>query len=213
MTNLMNLRRKSSSVIYGVLSLTMGVISGCGADESQEGELHTVHVCKSDFEATVHEGPSAPLSLQGTLTLTGDATGAIGYLTPAGTTAQVPVNAQFVGSDIALRFFLSDGTVINGQGPATTTLAACSGQMTGTLTGPKLGDKGDWLAHSIFTNLECQKRCYFHSPIPNSCSNLCQLYGHNTGTPGYESCYQDCVNGPDAYYCDRTTSFFDPCTL
>lgn len=65
--------------------------------------------------------PSSPQTLRGVLTLTGDTEGASGFMVPTGTPTQIPVNARFLGSEIALRFHLADGSVIRGQGPSTST--------------------------------------------------------------------------------------------
>lgn len=205
--------RVLSIVGFGFLFLATGPLIGCGSADPADGELKTVSRCTSDFEASVRQGPSAPLTLRGTLNLTGDTEGAIGFMVPMGTSTQVPVNAQFIGSEIALRFHLADGSVIKGQGPAGSTLAQCTGQMTGNLSGPKAGDSGDWIAYNIAANFACQSRCYFHPPIPNSCRNLCLIYGYNDGSNAYNNCYEDCVSGPAVYRCDTVTAFFDPCTF
>ncbi len=204
---------KSRVAIFGFLFLGLSGLSACGSASPQDGDPVDVSVCKSDFEATVKQGPSAPLSLRGTLTLTGDSRGAIGYLQPTGSSDKVPVNAQFVDNDIALKFYLPDATIIRGQGPATSPLSQCNGQMTGGLTGPKAGDSGDWLVRNFAQDLACASRCYFHPPLPNSCHNLCNIYGYADGTAHFNSCYDDCVSAPAQYYCDSTTAFFDPCNL
>lgn len=112
--------------------------------------------CTLAFAGTVRLGPSAgkllagdttPGELRGTLTFTADQTGAItqGQLQlPDGTT--LPAVGQASGRALNLRF--TDGTqqVVVAVGTAAEDLATCHGPADGLLTGPQVGDLGDWHA-------------------------------------------------------------------
>jgi hypothetical protein len=110
--------------------------------------------CTISFVGTVRLGPSAgqmlnggttPGELRGDLTFTPDDTGAIAQgqiQLPDGT--MVPVVGQRNGRAINLRLALPNQQTLVAVGTAEQDLAMCQGAVDGLLTGPQLGDLGDW---------------------------------------------------------------------
>ena len=108
------------------------------------------------------DGPSAPLSLAGALTLQIDPSGSVtGQLTsdvvsadgadvsavlPA---APIPVVGQINGRSVNLVFELAEDKHVFGSGSSTTDLSGCEGPIDGSVggaaVGPEEGDRGDWL--------------------------------------------------------------------
>jgi len=112
--------------------------------------------CTLAFVGTVRLGPSAgqmlaggtnPGELRGTLSFTADQTGAIaqGQLQLAdGST--VPLVGEATGRALNIRLALGGQQVFVAVGTAAQDLTMCQGAADGLLTGPQLGDLGDWHA-------------------------------------------------------------------
>jgi hypothetical protein len=110
--------------------------------------------CTISFVGTVRLGPSAgqmlhggttPGELSGNLSFTPDQTGAIaqGQLQLQDGT-MIPVVGQRNGRALNLRLSLENQQVVVAVGTAEQDLATCQGAVDGLLTGPQLGDLGDW---------------------------------------------------------------------
>lgn len=111
-------------------------------------------MCTIAFTGTIRVGPSAgqllagdtvPSELKGQLAFTLDQQQAItqGQLTlPDGTV--VPVVGQANGRAINLRMAPNDQQAIIAVGTADKELTSCQGNVDGLITGPQLGDLGDW---------------------------------------------------------------------
>jgi hypothetical protein len=120
----------------------------------------TTRTCSSDFEFSVSFGPSAPLTLAGTLTMNIEESGAFagtlagfeGPLVVAGKASlpdSLPVIGQVNGHAINMLIDISDEQTIFGSGAAEADLSSCNGEMLGLMggpaAGPQVGDVGDWL--------------------------------------------------------------------
>lgn len=110
--------------------------------------------CTFTFTGTVRVGPSAgqllaggttPGELRGTLTVAADPQGDIaqGRLAVTGGPT-ITVVGQISGRAINLRLALNAQQVVVAVGTAAEELATCQGAVDGVLTGPQLGDLGDW---------------------------------------------------------------------
>jgi hypothetical protein len=110
--------------------------------------------CAISFVGTVRLGPSAghmlhggttPGEVSGDLSFTPDHDGAIahGQLQLQDDT-MVPVVGQLHGRAINLRLDFGSQHVLVAVGAAEQDLATCQGAVDGLLTGPQLGDLGDW---------------------------------------------------------------------
>lgn len=102
-------------------------------------------VCRSNFEATVHQGPSAGLTLTGILSIIVKDDGALdGQLTLADG-SQVATVGQANGRAINLMLTTPDGQPIFGVGTAAQPISQCDGVLGGPFVGPQSGDSGDWV--------------------------------------------------------------------
>jgi hypothetical protein len=99
--------------------------------------------CTIDFEASIHSGLSAGLSLKGDLVLTVDPAGsATGTLTQA--SGDIKAVGQLNGHAINLALELAPDSYIFGVGTLTGSFSDCTGQIGGPFAGPQAGDLGDW---------------------------------------------------------------------
>lgn len=199
-----------SAIVAAIAAVPSAGCGGSGSDAPRQ-----LQACQLSFEATVHQGPDTGLSLKGPLELAVDGDGAFGTLTVAGMSKPIPAAALLENGQIRLRFFMPDGTAIDGTGALQGSLAQCSGMLTGSLSGPSMGDTGDWLAQSQ-SEVFCETHCYFQPPIPSNCDFLCNgIDGFKEGSANYESCYNTCITGPAEFECNYAgstlTSFFEPC--
>jgi hypothetical protein len=128
-----------------------------GASQAQGAS----HSCTSGFEFAVSSGPSAPLTLAGTLTMTIEASGAFtGTLSAfegsplvvngaASLPDSLPVIGQANGHAISMLIKISDEQIVFGSGAAEADLSSCKGELVGVMggsaSGPQVGDLGDWL--------------------------------------------------------------------
>ncbi len=92
-------------------------------------------------------GASTPGELSGTLTISPGGDGAIdqGQLTLADGTTMTVVG-QATGRALNLRLTDASGRVLVAVGTGEQAIAACSGRIDGSLTGPQNGDLGEWHA-------------------------------------------------------------------
>lgn len=100
--------------------------------------------CTIDFEATVHQGPDAGLSLVGDLALQIESSGALSGALSQQDGSQVPVSGQAQGQAINLVFDLGSEQYIFGVGSLQYDIRECKGAIGGPFTGPQPGDNGDW---------------------------------------------------------------------
>ncbi|MFN8534848.1 MAG: hypothetical protein U0556_15030 [Dehalococcoidia bacterium] len=121
--------------------------------------------CRTAFEVTIHEGPSAPATLLGFLTISVGPDGAIvgtlaredgplmleGALTIPGDRATVV--GQATGRAVNLLVDLGEGRYVIGVGTAQQPLSGCAGLVDGVLggpaVGPQSGDRGDWIGGAV----------------------------------------------------------------
>lgn len=102
-------------------------------------------LCRSNFEATVHQGPSAGLTLTGTLSMVVKADGGLdGQLTLADG-SRIATVGQANGRAINLMLTTPDGQSIFGVGTAAQPISQCGGLLGGPFVGPQAGDSGDWV--------------------------------------------------------------------
>jgi hypothetical protein len=111
--------------------------------------------CQLDIVAAIRLGPSAgviiagnvPGELSGKLTVEIGADGAIdsGRFRVKGG-AELPVVGQAVGRSLNLRVDVGDDQTLIFVGTAAQRLEQCTGDIDGLLTGPRVGDLGDWHA-------------------------------------------------------------------
>lgn len=107
--------------------------------------------CVLDFEATVHQGPSTGLSLNGELTLEIEQSGSIrGQLTTMDN-LEIRITGQAIGQSLDLLFYVDKDTYIFGTGVAEMAVHHCWGVFGGPFVGPQPGDNGDWLGREKAT--------------------------------------------------------------
>lgn len=105
-------------------------------------------VCRSAFEATVHQGPSAGLTLTGTLSIVVKQDGRLdGQLTLADG-GHIATVGQANSRAINLMFTTPDGHSIFGVGTAAQPISRCEGLFGGPFVGPLPGDSGDWVGET-----------------------------------------------------------------
>jgi predicted ester cyclase len=110
---------------------------------------HPPVVCNSNFEATVHTGPSAGLSLQGKLAIVVKEDGALdGQLTLADG-SKVATIGQATGRAINLMLTSSDNQQFFGVGSSEYAISDCTGVLGGPFVGPMPGDSGDWVIKPV----------------------------------------------------------------
>jgi len=126
------LTRVMTVVLLAMLGLVPNMVSA-GAD---------VDVVVGDFEATIHQGPNAGLSMVGKLTLEVDEGGdLLGVLQVNG--GKIDVTGRVTGGAIEILLHLGDGSAVFGIGSLPDGLSA-GAVITGVAIGPSRGDKGDW---------------------------------------------------------------------
>lgn len=102
--------------------------------------------CNTQFEATVHHGPNAGLSVTGTLLFFLDHSGEVSGVVVTGDGREIPTSGQANGRAINLTFQLDEQQYLFGVGSAENPINTCTGYWGGSFTGPASGDSGDWLA-------------------------------------------------------------------
>lgn len=100
--------------------------------------------CSGDFEATVHSGKNAGLSLAGKLTLHIQPSGNFIGTLATDDSAGVQVTGYAVSQALNLVFDLGDGRYLFGVGSSQYAMNECKGVAGGPFTGPEPGDSGDW---------------------------------------------------------------------
>lgn len=103
--------------------------------------------CQLGFAATVSFGPSTNQSMQGTLSISIGADGAIDSGTLAlddGTS--MPVVGQATGRSLRLRIGSDPDTVITLVGSGVFPVDQCTGNLSGAFAGPGIENVGVWLA-------------------------------------------------------------------
>lgn len=121
------------STLIVVLSL-----SACNSAATSETE------CSGDFEATVHSGKNAGLSLNGNLSLHIQPSGNFIGTLATDDNAAVQVTGYAVSQAFNLVFDLGDGRYLFGVGSSQYDIRDCKGVAGGPFTGPEPGDSGDW---------------------------------------------------------------------
>lgn len=126
-----------SNIIITLIIVTLGLTACSGSTASATD-------CTGDFEATVHQGKNAGLSLAGKLSLHIQPAGnLIGTLATDDSTS-VAITGYAVSQSINLVFDLGDGRQIFGVGSLQNDIRECKGLAGGPFTGPEPGDSGDW---------------------------------------------------------------------
>ncbi len=119
------------------------ILMGIGISLTAAQNTHTT-VCEiPSFEAAVHVGSDAGLSLAGTLLLEVTDGSAEGTMTRDDGTS-LPLVGQVTGRAISLVIDLGDGQYIFGTGASWNDFLSCDSVGGGTFTGPNPGDLGDW---------------------------------------------------------------------
>jgi steroid delta-isomerase-like uncharacterized protein len=105
-------------------------------------------ICRSAFEATVQQGPSAGLTLTGTLSIVvKDDGGLDGQLTLVDG-SRIATVGQANGRAINLMLTTPDGQAIFGVGTTAQPISQCNGLFGGPFVGPLPGDSGDWVGEA-----------------------------------------------------------------
>lgn len=120
-----------------VIGLIAAAILTVYALAAQSGKI-----VSGPFEATIHEGPNASLSLVGRLTLAVSGSGSLGGVLVTHDKL-VPVTGKLANGSIKLTFHLREGRTIFGVGPAPDGLSQ-GVTVKGIALGPDPGDRGDW---------------------------------------------------------------------
>ena len=116
----------------------------CGqAQRSMAGDS-----CLYAFAVHVTDGPDKGRSYEGMLTIRAPSAttiaGTFAVGSPdAGAPMDVRVDGKIGAGQVTLTFHFPDGTTVTGSGPAMAT-GACPATTSGTATGPREGDTGDW---------------------------------------------------------------------
>ncbi len=100
--------------------------------------------CSGDFEATVHAGKNAGLSMNGTLSLQIQPSGNFIGVLATEDNPNIQVTGYAVSHAINLVFDLGDGRHLFGVGSLQNDIRECKGVAGGPFTGPEPGDSGDW---------------------------------------------------------------------
>ena len=102
--------------------------------------------CEFEFDATVHQGPSAGLALIGILQFDLDTTGGLTGTFALEDGSEALVAGQVNGRAVNLIFDLGDQRYIYGVGTSLYNVRDedCGGELGGPLVGPEPGDSGDW---------------------------------------------------------------------
>src|SRR6266545_5409727 len=124
-----------------LIACCCGLLAACGAGPAASQAPQS---CRGAFEATVHQGPDAGLSVTGDLQIAIDPSGHITGALVRSDGLQVVASGQTVGQAISMVFQLAKDQTIFGVGALTDDPRICTGVGGGPLTGPKPGDSGDW---------------------------------------------------------------------
>jgi hypothetical protein len=122
-----------ASLIILILSLT-----ACASSSTSTIE------CNGDFEATVHQGKNAGLSLAGKLSLRINPAGSLVGALATDDSTSVAITGYAISQSINLVFDLGGGRQIFGVGSLQNDIRECKGLAGGPFTGPEPGDSGDW---------------------------------------------------------------------
>lgn len=151
--------RRQAVTRFGMAGLLAGLTSALGRDRTAQAipavQADALSVCLLDIVANVRLGPSAgaiiqgnvPGELRGELSFPLATDGAIdnGRLRLEGG-AEFPVVGQANGRALNVRVDLAPDQSVIFVGTATQSLDQCTGDVDGLLTGPRVGDLGDWHA-------------------------------------------------------------------
>ena len=140
------------------------------------------HVCVVPFEAVVRHGPSAGLTLRGTLAVRVDPSGRIddGVLLQSGG-PNVGVVGHATGRAIILLFQLEDRHNLYGVGTLEHDIRECRGAMGGPFVGPLAGDSGDWETGAI-------------DPIAQAVCTTCMKYNPSLRLAPRDECALVCLS-------------------
>ncbi len=158
------LSRRQAVTRFGAAGLLAGLTSAFGRDRAAQaipaGQADALSVCLLDIVANVRLGPSAgailegnvPGELRGELTFEIGPDGAVdsGRLAVEGG-PELPVVGQVDGRALNLRVEVGPDQTVVLVGTAARPLDRCRGDVDGLLTGPRVGDLGDW--HATATSL------------------------------------------------------------
>src|SRR5215217_398118 len=151
--------RRRAVARFGVAGLLAGLSGALGRERMAAGapvlQDESAVSCQLEIVASIRLGPSAgviidgnvPGELSGKLTLAIGADGAIdsGRFHSKGG-AELPVVGQADGRSLNLRVDVADDQTLIFVGTAAQPLKQCKGDIDGLLTGPRVGDLGDWHA-------------------------------------------------------------------
>jgi hypothetical protein len=141
MISKLQIRDKTTKRIFilliALLALAMS-LSACNNSTASATD------CSGDFEATVHSGKNAGLSLTGKLSLHIQPSGNFIGTLATDDSATVLVTGYAVRQAFNLVFDLGDGRYLFGVGSSQYDISECKGVAGGPFTGPEPGDSGDW---------------------------------------------------------------------
>lgn len=129
-------------VIWMIFALLLCSLTACGGTAATT----TSQQCTGTFEATVHQGPDAGLSVVGDLKLQIDPSGTITGVVSEKDGTQIVTSGQTIGQAISLLFDVGGGKHIFGVGTLEKDRHECKGVVGGPMSGPRSGDSGDWSA-------------------------------------------------------------------
>lgn len=117
------------------------------------GEAGPVH-CLIDFVATVRQGPSSGVTLQGVFDFKVDEEGTLYGKLMQADGGELLGAGQVIGRAIHLVFDLGDQQLVFGVGTAQAKITndTCGLALGGPFVGPVEGDAGDWLARRLGGN-------------------------------------------------------------
>ena len=119
--------------------------AGMATSESRSAtEEAKLPKCHLQFQAKVHQGPEAGLSLAGDLKTEVDRTGVFSSTLIQENGPTLTVTGQLNGRAVNLLVALGNAQYLFGVGTLQNASADCVGVVGGTLTGPQAGDSGDW---------------------------------------------------------------------
>ena len=179
--------RRQAVTRFGAAGLLAGLTGALGRDRTAQAlpaaQADPLSVCLLEIVANVRLGPSAGAILEGNVPgeLRGELTFAIG---PNGAVdsgrlgveggPELPVVGQAAGRALNLRIEVSPDQTIVLIGTAARPLDQCRGDVDGLLTGPRVGDLGEW--HATATALGGGE-----GPPPTATSSAAP--GSSTATP------------------------------
>jgi hypothetical protein len=151
--------RRQAVTRFGVAGLLAGLTSALGrermAGAASAAQADALSVCLLEIVATIRLGPSAGVIIEGNVP--GELRGELSFpLAPDGAIdngrlrleggAEFPVVGQTTGRALDLRVDIAPDQTIILVGTASQRLSQCTGDVDGLLTGPRVGDLGDWHA-------------------------------------------------------------------